>query len=120
MAATAANITKTIQIRSSFLFHSCESPTLIIGSVYVKDFVNAKVANFSVATNHCDTAKDGCHVIDTTWFRVLAWESDTIKNLDQLQKGVLSMSSVASGCRDTLQLMERREASSKSSPVKSS
>ena len=59
----------------------------IIGSVYVKDFVNAKVANFSVATNHCYTAKDGCHVIDTTWFRVVAWESDNIKNLDQLQKG---------------------------------
>ena len=31
--------------------------------------------------------KDGCHVIDTTWFRIVAWESDTIKNLDQLQKG---------------------------------
>lgn len=31
--------------------------------------------------------KDGCHVIDTTWFRIIAWESDTIKNLDQLQKG---------------------------------
>ena len=59
----------------------------IIGSVYVKDFVNAKVANFSVATNHCYTAKDGCQVIDTTWFRIVAWESDTIKKLDQLQKG---------------------------------
>ena len=50
-------------------------------------FVNAKVANFSVATNHCYTAKDGCHVIDTTWFRIVAWESDTIRNLDRLQKG---------------------------------
>lgn len=54
----------------------------------MKVFVNAKVANFSVATNHCYTAKDGGQVIDTTWFRVVAWESDTIKNLDQLQKGV--------------------------------
>ena len=53
----------------------------------MKDFVNAKVANFSVATNHCYTAMDGCQVIDTTWFRIVAWESDTIKNLDQLQKG---------------------------------
>ena len=53
----------------------------------MKDFVNAKVANFSVATNHCYTAKDGCQVIDTTWFRIVAWESDTIKNLGQLQKG---------------------------------
>ena len=59
----------------------------IIGSVYVKDFVNAKVANISVATNYCYKAKDGCHVIDTFWFRIVAWEGEPIKNLDQIQKG---------------------------------
>ena len=59
----------------------------IVGSVYVKDFQSAKCANFSVATNYCYKAKDGCPVIETTWHRVVAWESDTIKNLDQLRKG---------------------------------
>ena len=59
----------------------------IIGSVYVKNFGNAKAANFSVATDYCFTAQDGCAVIETTWHRIVAWESDTIKNLDQLQKG---------------------------------
>ena len=31
----------------------------IIGSVYVKDFGNTKVANISVATDYCYTTKDG-------------------------------------------------------------
>ena len=35
----------------------------IIGSVYVKDFGNAKSANFSVATNSCYKSQDGCTVI---------------------------------------------------------
>ena len=59
----------------------------IIGSVYVKDFANAKVANFSVATEHCYTAQDGCAVIETTWHRVVAWEGNPIKDLSQLKKG---------------------------------
>ena len=50
--------------------------TLTIGGIYVY-----------IATNPCSTAQDGCHAIDTTWFRFVAWESDTIKKLDQLQKG---------------------------------
>ena len=53
----------------------------IIVSVYVKDFANAKVANFSVATEHCYTAQDGCAVIETTW------EGNPIKDLSQLKKG---------------------------------
>ena len=59
----------------------------IIGSVYVKNFGNAKAANFSVATDHCFKSQDGCAVIETTWHRVIAWEGNNIKNLDQLQKG---------------------------------
>ena len=59
----------------------------IVGSVYVKDFGNAKVANFSVATNYCFKSKDGTPVIETTWHRVVAWEGENIKNLQQLQKG---------------------------------
>lgn len=59
----------------------------IIGSVYVKDFQSAKCANFSVATSYCFKAKDGCPVIETTWHRVIAWEGELIKDLDQLRKG---------------------------------
>ena len=40
----------------------------IIGSVYVKNFGNAKAANFSVATDYCFRAQDGCAVIETTCY----------------------------------------------------
>lgn len=59
----------------------------IIGSVYVKDFGNAKSANFSVATNYCFKSQDGGAVVETTWHRVLAWEGKDIPNLDQMKKG---------------------------------
>ena len=59
----------------------------IIGSVYVKDFVNAKVANISVATNYGYTSRDGSAVIETTGHYVTAWEGKEIQNLEQLQKG---------------------------------
>lgn len=58
----------------------------IIGSVYVKDFVNTRVANFSVATNHCYTAKEGCQVVESTWHRVVAWEGNGIRDLHMVQR----------------------------------
>lgn len=61
----------------------------IIGSVYVKDFGNTKVANISVATNHAYKSQDGSLVIETTWHSVVAWEGEIIQNLDQLKKGLL-------------------------------
>ena len=59
----------------------------IVGGVYVKEIGNAKVANFSVATEYCYTAQDGCAVIETTWHRVVAWEGNSIQDLSQLKKG---------------------------------
>ena len=59
----------------------------IVGSVYVKDFTNAKVANISVATNYTYNSKDGSVVIETTWHSVVAWEGKDIQNLSQLKKG---------------------------------
>jgi single-strand DNA-binding protein len=59
----------------------------IIGSVYVKEFGNAKVANFSVATESCYTSQDGSKVIEVTWHRVVAWEGKQIQGLSQLKKG---------------------------------
>lgn len=59
----------------------------IIGSVYVKDFVNAKVAKFSIATNQCYKGREGTPVNDTTWFRIVARESEYIKNLYPLKNG---------------------------------
>ena len=59
----------------------------IVGSVYVKDFTNAKVANISVATNYTYNAKDGSIIVETTWHNVVAWEGKDIQNLSQLKKG---------------------------------
>lgn len=59
----------------------------IVGSVYVKDFGNTKVANFSVATSHAYKSQDGSPVLETTWHNVVAWEGGQIQNLDQLKKG---------------------------------
>lgn len=61
----------------------------IIGSVYVKDFGNTKVANISVATNNAYKSQDGSLVIETTWHSVFAWDGEQIQNLDQLKKGLL-------------------------------
>ena len=49
-----------------------------VGSVYVKDFGNAKVTNFSVATSYSFTGKDGTPVIETTWHRVVSWDCPEI------------------------------------------
>lgn len=59
----------------------------IIGSVYVKQVGNAKVANFSVATESCYTSHDGSKVIEVTWHRVVAWEGNQIQDLSQIKKG---------------------------------
>jgi len=60
----------------------------IVGSVYIKEFGNAKVANFSVATSYGYKSSDGTPVIETTWHRVVAWEGNGICDLHRLQKGM--------------------------------
>ncbi len=52
-----------------------------VESVYVKDFGNSKVTNFSLATNYGYTSQDGTPVIETTWHRVVAW------NCPEISKG---------------------------------
>ena len=59
----------------------------IVGSVFVKDFGNTKIANFSVATEYAFKSRDGSAVIETTWHHVVAWEGERIAPLDRLEKG---------------------------------
>ena len=58
-----------------------------VGSVYVKDFGNTRCVNFSVATNHCFKDREGCPVIETTWHRVIAWESQDTADAFKMKKG---------------------------------
>lgn len=53
-----------------------------VGSVYVKDFGNTTSTNFSLATNYAYKDKSGCPVIETTWFRIIAWDAPQIKKGD--------------------------------------
>lgn len=56
-------------------------------SVYVKDFGNTRCANLCVLTQCHYTSQDGSPVIEDTWHYVTAWESENVKDLDQLTVG---------------------------------
>ena len=56
-------------------------------SIYVKDFDTTKVGNLLIVTECEYFAQDGCKTIETTWHHVTAWESEEVKNLEQLEVG---------------------------------
>ncbi len=45
----------------------------IVGEIRISPVGNAKVANFSVLTQHTFKAKDGIQVISDTWHKVCVW-----------------------------------------------
>ena len=59
----------------------------VVGNFKITPINETKAARFSLLTQHTYKAKDGCCVVDCTWFSVTAFESERIKNLDQLEKG---------------------------------
>lgn len=59
----------------------------VVGTVQMSPVNGTKVARFSLVTETTSTSKDGCMVIDTTWFSVTAWEGSKITGLDKIQKG---------------------------------
>lgn len=59
----------------------------VVGASNVSTVSGTKVARFSLVTETTSTSKDGCMVIDTTWFSVTAWEGSKITGLDKIQKG---------------------------------
>ena len=58
-----------------------------IGSIKVQTVGCSKVARFTVATNYAFRDAQGYCVIETTWSNVVAWEGNTIHDLDSLKKG---------------------------------
>ena len=58
-----------------------------VGNIYIKDFGTTKCVNFSVATNYCFKDREGYPVIETTWHRVLAWESRDTADAFKMKKG---------------------------------
>ena len=55
-----------------------------VGSVYVKDFKETKVTNFSLATNYVYKSANGDPVIETTWHRIVAWDCPEISKGSQV------------------------------------
>lgn len=44
-------------------------------------------------------AQDGCKTIETTWHHVTAWESEEVKNLEQLSGQVIEVKSMFQGLK---------------------
>ena len=56
-------------------------------SITIQVYDTAKAGKLIIVTDCEYFAQDGCKTIETTWHYVTAWESDEIKNLDQLEVG---------------------------------
>ena len=50
-------------------------------------FFSLQLVFHTIFTDYFYTTKEGSPVIETTWHYVTAWESEDVKNLDQLEVG---------------------------------
>lgn len=56
-------------------------------TVNIQECGNTRCAKLCIYTEYCYTSQEGMPVIETTWHYITAWESEDIKNLDQLKVG---------------------------------
>ena len=61
--------------------------TRTLWSITVQDYDTAKAGKLIIFSKSEYFAQDGCKTIETTWHHVTAWESEEVKNLDQLEVG---------------------------------
>ena len=59
----------------------------ILWNITVQDYDTTKAGKLIIVTECEYFAQDGCKTIETTWHYVTAWESEEVKNLDQLEVG---------------------------------
>ncbi len=59
----------------------------VVGAVKMQDISGSRVSTFSLVTEYVYNGSDNCRTIETTWFNVIAWEKDTLRNMDGLVKG---------------------------------
>ena len=59
-----------------------------IGTIRINDVNEAKVAHFSVITEHLYKTREGNVVSEDTWFNVTAWNSREMPDFDKLSKGM--------------------------------
>lgn len=58
----------------------------IVGRVNTQAIGDQSVTRFSVVTDHVCKAKDGTHVVETTWHNCTVWSS-TAPDADKLERG---------------------------------
>lgn len=73
--------------------------TRTLWSIAVQDFDTTKVGNLLIVTECEYFAQDGCKTIETTWHHVTAWESEDVKNLEQLSGQVIEVKSMFQGLK---------------------
>ena len=56
-------------------------------TVNIQECGDTRCAKLCLFTDYFYTTKEGSPVIETTWHYVTAWESEDVKNLDQLEVG---------------------------------
>lgn len=59
----------------------------VVGQVHITKVADTETAQFSVLTEDVSRSKDGCAVVNCTWFSVRAWKGPGIVELEKLQKG---------------------------------
>jgi single-strand DNA-binding protein len=59
-----------------------------VGTIRTNVVGNAKVANFSLATDYLYKGRDGAAISETTWHNIVAWAGKDIPDLDTITKGM--------------------------------
>lgn len=59
----------------------------VVGQVHITKVADTETAQFSVLTEDVSRSKDGCAVVNCTWFSVRAWKGPGIVDLQRIEKG---------------------------------
>ena len=59
----------------------------VVGASQISPVNGMKVARFSLMTEYTSNSKDGCMMVESTWFSVTAWEGNKITDLDKIGRG---------------------------------
>jgi len=59
----------------------------IVGQVHITKVADTETAQISVITEDVSQSKDGCAVVNCTWFSVRAWKGPGIVDLQKIEKG---------------------------------
>ena len=59
----------------------------VVGQVHITKVADSETAQFSVLTEDVYRSKDGCTVVNCTWFSIRVWKGPGIVDLQRIEKG---------------------------------